>query len=88
MSGFSPEIDSKLKALGICPMDLKEALILVRDFRIQVVKAGIGPKATRIAILFAELADRHFAQQKLTGAELTELHLIAEALFEISKGNR
>lgn len=86
MHDYSPEIDNKLKAMGICPMDLKEAIILVRDFRIHVVKAGIGPKATRIAILFAELADRYFAQQKLDGAEMTELHRIAKALFKISKG--
>jgi len=86
MPDFSPELDNKLKALGICPMDLKEAIILVRDFRIQVIKAGIGPKATRIAILFAELTDRYFAQKKLTGAELTDLHRIAKALFKISKG--
>ncbi|TRZ51121.1 MAG: hypothetical protein D4S01_05460 [Dehalococcoidia bacterium] len=86
MSDFSPEIDSKLKAQGICPIDLRKALILVRNLRIQIIKDSIGPKAARIAILFAELADRHFAQQKLTGAELTELHLIAKDLFRISKG--
>lgn len=85
MPDYSPEIDNKLKALGICPMDLKAALILVRDLRIQIIKDGIDPKAARIAILFTEFADRHFAQQKLTDAELTELHLIARALFAISK---
>jgi len=85
MPDFSPEIDNKLKALGICIMDLKGALILIRDFRIQVEKDGIGPKATRIAILFAELSDRYFAQQKLTGPELTELQTIANALFNLTK---
>ena len=88
MHDFSPEIDNKLKAMRICPMDLKEALILARDFRIQIVKAGICPKVTRIALLFAELTDRHFAQQKLTAIEMRELQQIAEDLFEISKGNR
>jgi len=86
MPDYSPEIDNKLKAQGICSTDLKAALILVRDFRIHVVKAGIGPKAARIAILFTELTDRHFAQQKLTAIEMRELQLIAEDLYEISKG--
>lgn len=88
MPDFSPEIDNKLKVLGIRPMDLKEPLLMIRDFRIQIVKAGIGPKVTRIALLFAELTDRHFAQQKLTAIEMRELQQIAEDLFEISKGNR
>ena len=87
MVDYSPEIDNKLKALGISPMDLEAALILVRDFRIQIVKADIGPKAARIAILFAELSDRHFAVQKLTDAEMLELHGIAKALYEIAKGD-
>ena len=86
MPDYSPEIDNKLKALGICPMDLKTALILVRDLSIQIVKIDIDPKAARIAVLFAELADRYNTQQKLTDAEMKGLQEIAEALFQISKG--
>lgn len=85
MSEYSPEIYDRLKALGIRPIDIRQALILLRDFRIYILKASINPKATRIAILFTELADRHFAQQKLTAAEMKELQEIAEALFKISK---
>ncbi|GAI94368.1 unnamed protein product [marine sediment metagenome] len=86
MSDFSPELDDKLKALGICPLDLKEAIIWIRDFRIQVVKAGVDPKATRIALLFAEIADREFAEKTLTAAEMKELQQIAQGLYELVKG--
>ena len=85
MSDYSPEIDNKLKALGICPMDLKTAMILVRDMRIKAIEANIDPKATRIALLFAELTDRHFCQQKLHPTEMTQLHIIARTLFNLAK---
>ena len=88
MPDFSPELDNKLKALGICPMDLKAAIILMRDLKIRIIKADIPPKATRIALLFTELADRYYAQQKLTATEMKEIQQIAEALFKISKENR
>ncbi|MBA7646855.1 hypothetical protein ES703_54621 [subsurface metagenome] len=87
MTDYSPELDNKLKALGICPSDLKDPIIWIRNFRIQVVKAGTDPKATRIALLFAELADRDVAQEILTAAEMKELQEIAQGLYEIAKGN-
>ena len=85
---FSPEVDNKLKAQGIRSIDLRKALILVRNLRIQIIKDEIAPKSARIAILFIELTDREFAQQKLTAIEMRELQLIAEDLFEIAKGSR
>ena len=81
MSEFSAEIDNRLKVLDICPMDLRQALILVRDLRVTAIEMGLGPKAVRIALLFAELADRHFSQQKLHPTEMTQLHHIARTLF-------
>lgn len=87
MPDFSPELDDKLKALGICPLDLQKALILTREFRIHVVKDNVDPKATRIAILFTELCDREFAEQKLSSLDMIELQQIAQDLFEIAKGN-
>jgi len=80
-----PEITRKLAALGISTTDLKKALLMIRDFRIQTLKSGIDPKATRIALLFAELSDCHFAQQKLTNREMKELKQIAKDLFNHAK---
>jgi hypothetical protein len=82
---FDPKLDNRLKALGICPADLSRAITLIRDFRIQAHEQGIGPKATRIAILFAELSDRHYAVQKCTDTEMLQLHAIAKDLFETAK---
>ena len=81
MSEFSAEIDNRLKTLGICPLDLNQALTLVRNLRVAVIEMGLDPKATRIALLFAELVDRHFSQQKLHPTEMTQIHDIARVLF-------
>jgi len=85
MAISDPEIAHKLAALGISTTDLKKALLMIRDFRIQAVTSGIDPRAVRIALLFAEISDRHFAQQKLTGQEMEELHRIAKDLFNHAK---
>lgn len=85
MVKISPELDNKLKALGICPMDLSMALMLVRNLRITAIQDNIGPKAMRIAILFAELSDRHFMQQKLHPSEEAQLQKIAQHLFRTAK---
>lgn len=86
MTDYSPELDNKLKALGICPMDLSKAIALIGEFLIQVRKANIDPKATRIALLFEELTDREVAQEKLSTLDMIELQQIAQDLYEIAKG--
>ena len=71
----------KAKALGIPERDLTLAMTLVRDFRIRVITAGLDPRATRIAILFAELVDWHFASKRLAVEEMDKLREIAQDLF-------
>lgn len=85
MTTIDKDLDNTLKTLGICPMDLQQALLLTRDFRIKAIEKGLDPKATRIAILFMELTDRHFSQQKLHPTEMTQLHIIARTLFKTAK---
>lgn len=85
MVKISPEIDNKLKALGICSVDVGMALKLVRDLRITAIQDNINPKAMRVAILFAELSDRHFSQQKLHPYEESQLQKIAQDLFRTAK---
>ena len=85
MTTFPKDLDNKLKALGICPMDLQQALLLTRDLRIKALKNGLDPKATRIAILFTELCDRHHSSQKLHPHEESQLQKIAQHLFRTAK---
>jgi len=75
----------KAKQLGISEQDLKQALLLVRNLRLQALQQNIDPRATRIALIFAELTDKHFAQQKLDPYTLCKLTQIAHQLYEETK---
>jgi len=71
----------KAKALGIPNRDLTRAMILVRDLRVKALREDLDPRATRIAIIFANLADLHFARQKLSPKDLEKLEEIARELY-------
>jgi len=71
----------KAKELGIHELDLKAALLLVREFRREAVVNNLDARAMRIAILYGEMVDFYFAQQKLSTAELEKLKEIARDLF-------
>jgi len=77
----------RAKCLGIPERDLKQALLLVRDLRLETLKLGIDPRATRIAIIYMNLTDYHWASKKLTKRELTELKLIAQELYNSVKNS-
>ena len=80
--GLSISMSEKAKALGIPERDLFRALVLVRNLRARVISEDLDPKATRIALIYAERVDSHFAQQHLTPEEMTKLHEIALELVE------
>jgi len=83
------KVSEKAKALGIPERDLTLAMTLIRDFRIRAIKAGLDPRATRIAIIFANLSDYHFAKQRLSPEELAKLEEIARDLYaQVSGGKR
>lgn len=75
-------MSEKARALGIPDADLKRVLILVRNLRIQVIKEGLDPRATRIALIYANMADLHFAKKRLTEGELRVLADIAREFFD------
>jgi hypothetical protein len=75
----------KAKALGIPERDLTLAMTLIRDFRIRAIKNGLDSRATRIAILFADLSDEYFAKQRLSENDLAKLEEIARELFSSCK---
>lgn len=72
----------KAKQLGISETELKLALILMRQLRIDMRKAALHPKAQRVAILYIEEVDRHFAEQKLSFKEMNKLREIAHKFYE------
>jgi len=74
-------MSEKAKQLGIPERDLTLAMTLIRDFRIRAIRAGIDPRATRIAIIFANLSDYHFARPRLSPRELAKLEEIARDLY-------
>ena len=75
----------RAKALGIPEADLKRALILTRELRIQAIREGLDPRAIRIALLFIERCDRHFAVQKLHPVAIAALESIAKDLYELAR---
>lgn len=81
MIDMGPEFNKKLKQQKICPMDLKEALILARDFRAEGIQRRVGYKAMRVAILFTELVDSHVAAEKLHPINEVALRSLARALY-------
>ena len=70
----------KARKLGIPREHLKQALILVRELRINALQLRLDPRATRIALLYAERCDYHAATGKLSVGELAALRWIADEL--------
>ena len=71
----------KAKKLWIPEFDLRKALVLIRDFRIAAEELNLDPRAVRIALIFGDLCDYHWAKDKLNVKELTALREIANDLF-------
>lgn len=71
----------KAEALGISESELTRALVLVRDLRKTALEQDIDGRALRIALLYANMVDYHFAQQKLALTVLRKLEEIALDLF-------
>ena len=70
------------KQLGISQADLKTALFLYNKARAAILTNRVNPRAARIAILYIDEVDRHFAQQRLSFKELNQLRGIARKLYE------
>jgi len=78
----------RAKRLGISEKDLTQALLLIRDLRLRVLERGIDPRATRIAIIYANLVDYHWASKILSKKELWELEQIARELYNLVKNSQ
>ena len=70
------------RQLGISQADLKTALFLYNKARAAILTNNVNPRAARIAILYIDEVDRHFAQQRLSFKELNKLRQIARKLYE------
>ena len=71
----------KARKLGVPEDSLRQALVLIREFRINVTRLGLDPRAVRIALLFGDLCDYHFAKTKLSVKDLATLREIANDLY-------
>ena len=72
----------RAKALGINPRHVYKALLLIRDLRKNFIRNNLDPRASRIALIFAEITDKAAAGYKLTNELEWELIQIAKQLFE------
>jgi len=72
----------KARALGIPEKDLARALTLVRNLRAEAINLGLDPRATRIALIYANLVDYHFARQHLSLEDLAKLEEIAGDFYK------
>lgn len=68
--------------LGIPERHIIRALQLVRYLRASALAERLDPRATRIAIIYLNLVDIHFAREKLTMDVLMELHTIAKEYYD------
>lgn len=71
---------------GISLRDIIYALKLVREIRIRFLESRGDPRALRIALIYANLTDRHEARKRLSKKEMNELSEIAVAYYEQTKG--
>jgi len=78
-------VREKLKNLGIPEKDLARAMILIRELRIKAIKMNLDPRATRIALIYGNLADHYFAQRRLGPEDLATLEEIAKGLLTYAK---
>ena len=78
----------KAKKLGIPELHLTAALLLVRNLRVNAIKEGLDPRATRIAIIYADMVDAYFANQKLNMPDMARLSEIAKDFFDETKKGR
>lgn len=74
----------RAKELGISVHSIELALTLVRDLRTRVLEWGIDPRATRIALIYANKVDFHEARKKLSEKELVDLEHIADEYFQVT----
>lgn len=81
-------MSEKARALGIPSQDLLDALTLIRDLRHAAMKRNLDPRATRIALIFANLVDDYFAFKKLSREQLLDLEEIAATLYEEARPDR
>lgn len=79
--GWIKDVEERAKALGIERLHLYRALDLIRNLRIQTMREGLNPRATRIALIFANSVDFHEARKVLSEDELKELETIASVCF-------
>ena len=75
-------MSEKARALGIPEKHLTRALMLARHLRASALADGLDPRATRIAIIYLNLCDLHWASQKLNRDQLTALYEIAREFYE------
>ena len=78
---MSEKTIAKAKALGINEIDLRAAVLLVREFARDVVVHNLDGRAVRIALLYAEMCDFYHARQKLSTEALEKMEEIARDLF-------
>ena len=71
--------------LGIPEKDLKKALLLLRNLRIQALNEDLDPRAIRIALLFTEKCDREWAAEKLHPVAIAAMDSIAEELYQLAR---
>jgi len=64
---------------------LKEALLLVRDFRKKAFEKNIDARALRVAIKYMVFCDDHFAKDRLTPLDEAKLTIMARNLFDETK---
>ena len=78
-------MSERARQMGIRDGDIKKAMLLVRELRIKAIQRGLDPRATRIAILFAEKCDREWAAKSLHPTAMVALDSIAEELYQLAR---
>lgn len=75
-------MSNKEKLARFLMKDLQKALLLMQEYRSEVLRQNIHPVASRIALKFAVLCDTHYAEAKITPETEILIEEIASDLFE------
>jgi len=70
-----------IKSVTVDEDEIKRALLLVTSLRLKALEQEIDPRATLIALAYANLAERYLARTKLTEQEVKALEDYAMTHF-------
>jgi len=75
------KVTERTRQLGIPDLHVYRAMELVRNLLAVMLNDGIDPRAQRIALVYVNKCDFHFARKVLSESDLVALEKVADEFF-------